>query len=166
MEEHRPGPVLGDEPPFRRYCVVVGCGELWPCSDRMASLPPAPVAERRQLEVAEERLIDQVGIGWHIEGCAGLAYHQKMGGTVVDYWGDDEERVFLVLNWHRRQPVLSQLPCADVEPAGIRPFDGYGLESHATGLAEFVGKGGGKDQTRLEWLKLAAKCMERALCPA
>lgn len=161
--EHRPGDPVGDEPPYRRFCVEDGA--LWPCPERMASLPAAPEPERRQLEAAEERMMDRVGIGWHVEGCADLPYHQRTGGTVVDYWGEDDERVFLVLNWHRGLPVLTRLACADVEPAGIREFDGYGLEAHATGLAEFVGRGGGKDLTRLEWLKLAAKCMERALCP-
>lgn len=162
--EHRPGPVVGDEPPYRKFCVADG--ELWPCAERMASLPPAPEPERRQLEAAEEAMIDRVSFGWHIEGRAGLPYHQRTGGTVVEHWEDDAgDRVFCTLNWHRGQPVLTVIRCADVEPAGIGPFDGYGLEAHATGLAEFVGKGGGKDQTRLEWLKLAATCMERALCP-
>lgn len=161
---HRPGP-LPDEAPYSRYCLE--CRHLWPCEERLAAVEPAEPAVRRDRELGEQAIVDGVGIGWHVEGAEGMRFHHRTGGTVVSYsdqWtGDDLDRCYRVLNWHHGLPTVVTLASADVEPTGVRPPNKYTLEGHAVALAEHVSKGHGTETQKLEWLKMAVACMERAV---
>ena len=160
--EHRPGPTP-DEAPYSRYCQAEGCGGLWPCQARLDSIETVPGPSRRDLEPGEEATLDRIGLGWVVTGAEGMRFHQRSGGTVVDYRGEDDDRVFRVLRWHHGQPVVVNLARADVEPTGVSEPNKYYLENHAVCLAEHVAKGCGGTEEKLEWLRMAVICMERAV---
>jgi hypothetical protein len=157
---HRPDPPR-DEPPYTRYCLE--CHLPWPCPDRLDAIEPPPPVVRRDLEVHERALLARVGLCWHIEGCHGMRYHQRNGGTVVGYHDDGDERRYQVLAWHQGRPITVELTLGDIEPRAVSEPNQYVLENHAVALAEYVGKGNGSSRDKLEWLRLATICMERAI---
>lgn len=159
--EHWPGP-MPDDAPFTRYCLA--CGQMWPCSDRLVAIVVPPPLPRRDLEPGEEALLLRIGMYWHVEGVDGTRYHQRSGGTVVGYDDDeDDRRTYRVLRWHQGRPLTVGLPSADVEPAGCHEGDACTLADHAVALAEYVGTRPGTAAERLEWLRMATGCMERAV---